>query len=156
MSPSRNFLEVLRYAPDCTFSSRKMKSSLPSEGGGTPPSHTLPPLGRYAPSGLVASLSRKDCAPPNVLAHYATDASDNTHFSTRCPPMRWPTVRHWPREFSQSQLSSKPSTTPAPGEVTELHLPAAPPGSPAGNCCRKSPSNGCGITMDLLGPWYNL
>ena len=26
-------------------------------------SHTLPPLGRYAPSGLVASLPRKDCAP---------------------------------------------------------------------------------------------
>ena len=42
-------------------------------GGGTPPSHTLPPLGRYAPSGLVASLPRKDCAPPNVLAHYATE-----------------------------------------------------------------------------------
>ena len=34
--------------------------------------HTLPPLGHYAPSGLVASLPRKDCAPPNVLAHYAT------------------------------------------------------------------------------------
>ena len=29
-----------------------------------PPSHTLPPLGRYASSGLVASLHRKDCAPP--------------------------------------------------------------------------------------------
>ena len=42
-------------------------------GGGTSPSHTLPPLGRYAPSRLVASLPRKDCAPPNVLAHYATD-----------------------------------------------------------------------------------
>ena len=37
---------------------------LPSVGGGTPPSHTLPPLGRYTPSGLVASLPRKDCAPP--------------------------------------------------------------------------------------------
>ena len=48
----------LRYAPDCTFSSRKMKK-LPTVGGG----HTLPPLGRYAPSGLVASLPRKDCAP---------------------------------------------------------------------------------------------
>ena len=31
MSPSRNFL--LRYAPDCTFSSRKMKM-LPTVGGG--------------------------------------------------------------------------------------------------------------------------
>ena len=40
---SWNFL--LRYAPDCTFSSRKMKK-LPTVGGG----HTLPPLGRYAPS----------------------------------------------------------------------------------------------------------
>ena len=44
---------------------------LPTVGGGHPPP-TLPPLGRYAPSGLVASLPRKDCAPPNVLAHYAT------------------------------------------------------------------------------------
>ena len=35
----------------------------PDRGRGTPPSHTLPPLGRYAPSGLVASLPRKDCAP---------------------------------------------------------------------------------------------
>ena len=34
MSPSRNFL--LRYAPDCTFSSRKMKK-LPTVGGGTHP-----------------------------------------------------------------------------------------------------------------------
>ena len=42
-------------------------------GGGTPPSHTLALLGRYAPSGLVASLPREDCAPPNVLAHYATE-----------------------------------------------------------------------------------
>ena len=46
---------------------------LPTVGGGTLSSHTLPPLGRYAPSGLVASFPRKDCAPPpNVLAHYAT------------------------------------------------------------------------------------
>ena len=60
MSSSRNFL--LRYALDCTFSSRKMKK-LPTVGGGTPPSHTLLPLGRYGPSGLVASLPRKDCAP---------------------------------------------------------------------------------------------
>ena len=45
---------------------------LPTVGGRTSPSHTLPPLGRYAPSGLVASLPRKDCAPTNVLAHYAT------------------------------------------------------------------------------------
>ena len=64
MSSSQNFL--LRYAPDCTFSSRKMKK-LPTVGGETPPSHTLPPLGRYAPSGLVASLPRKDCAPPQMF-----------------------------------------------------------------------------------------
>ena len=57
MSSSRNFL--LRYAPDCAFSSRKI----------TPPSHTLPPLCRYAPSQRLR--------PPNVLAHYAT---------ARCPP----------------------------------------------------------------------
>ena len=43
MSSSRHFL--LRYAPDCTFSSRKIKN-LPT--GGTPPFHPLPPLGRYA------------------------------------------------------------------------------------------------------------
>ena len=112
MSSSLNFL--LRYATDCTFSSRKMKK-FPTVGGGNPPvphppparslrslakiappnvlahyatavctrlhhfkqksekapyrgrgdtpSHTLPPLGRYAPSGLAASLPRKDCAP---------------------------------------------------------------------------------------------
>ena len=41
-----------------------------------PSSHTLPPLGRYAPSGLVASLPRKDYAPPNVLAHYATGSKE--------------------------------------------------------------------------------
>ena len=47
------------------FQVENWKSSLAWGGGGgdTPPSHTLPPLGRYAPSGLVASLPRKDCAP---------------------------------------------------------------------------------------------
>ena len=40
---------------------------LPTVGGGTPPSHTHPSLGRYAPSGLVASLPRKDCAPPKYF-----------------------------------------------------------------------------------------
>ena len=65
MSSSRNFL--LRYAPDCTFSSRKMKK-LPIVGGETPPSHTLPPLPRFAP--------RKDWAPIFFLAHYATVDSD--------------------------------------------------------------------------------
>ena len=44
------------------FQVEKWKSSLPWEGG-HPPCHTLPPLGRYAPSGLVASLPRKECAP---------------------------------------------------------------------------------------------
>ena len=51
-----NFL--LRYAPGCTFSSRKMKK-LPSVGGGTPPFHPPP-----TPSPRsVATLPRKDCAP---------------------------------------------------------------------------------------------
>ena len=40
------------------FGGQNWKKSLPWEGG-QPPSHTLPPLGRYAPSGLVASLPRK-------------------------------------------------------------------------------------------------
>ena len=55
------------------FQVEKWKT-LPTVGGGRPPSHTLPPLGRYAPLGLVASLPRKDIVPPppNVLAHYAT------------------------------------------------------------------------------------
>ena len=44
---SRNFLS--RYAPDCTILSPKMQK-LPTVGGGTPPSHTLPPS--------VASLPR--------------------------------------------------------------------------------------------------
>ena len=35
----------------------KLKN-LPTVGGGKPPSHTLPPLGRFAPSGLVAPLPR--------------------------------------------------------------------------------------------------
>ena len=51
MSSSRNFL--LRYAPDCTFSSRKLKK-LPTVGGGTPPptarSLRSLGLGRFAPS----------------------------------------------------------------------------------------------------------
>ena len=49
MSSSRNFL--LRYDPDYTFSSRKMKK-LPSVGGGTPsPARSLSShgLGRLAP-----------------------------------------------------------------------------------------------------------
>ena len=66
---SRNFL--LRYAPDCTFWNKKNEKA-PYRGRGTPPSHTLPPLGRYAPAGLVASLPRKDCTQKLVLAHYAT------------------------------------------------------------------------------------
>ena len=48
----------------------------PYRGRGTPPSHTLPPLGRYAPSGLVASLPRKDCAPKcfGSLRHWSSVA----------------------------------------------------------------------------------
>ena len=54
MSSSRNFL--LRYAPDCPISSRKMKK-FPTVGGRhpLPPSHILP--------RSVATLPRKDCAP---------------------------------------------------------------------------------------------
>ena len=48
----------------------KLKN-LPTLGGGTPPSQTLPPLGRFAPSHLSLFHS----VPPP-------------------PPMRWPTVRH--------------------------------------------------------------
>ena len=40
------------------FGGQNWKNSLPWEGG-QPPSHTLSPLSRYAPSGLVASLPRK-------------------------------------------------------------------------------------------------
>ena len=47
------------------FQFKKKKSKkLPTVGGGTPPSHTLPPLGRSAPSHTLS--------PPNILAHYAT------------------------------------------------------------------------------------
>ena len=49
--------------PQIAHSQVEMKK-LPAVGGGTPPSDTLAPLGRYAPSGLVASLPRKDSAPP--------------------------------------------------------------------------------------------
>ena len=45
------------------FQVEKWKSSLPWEGDPPPPS----PLGRYAPSGLVASLPRKDCPPPQMF-----------------------------------------------------------------------------------------
>ena len=55
-----NFL--LRYAPDCTFSSRKMKK-LPIVGGGHPP----------PPARSLRSLAK--IVPPNCLAHYATDYS---------------------------------------------------------------------------------
>ena len=55
MSSSQNFLS--RYAPDCTVSSPKMQK-LPTVGGGTPPPTPSPPLSRFAPSGLVASLPR--------------------------------------------------------------------------------------------------
>ena len=46
------------------FKSKNEKAPCRGRGGGrTPPSHTLPPLGRYAPSGLVASLPRKKLRP---------------------------------------------------------------------------------------------
>ena len=60
------------YAPDCTFSSRKMKK-LPTVGGGTPPSpRSIATLPR---AWSLRSLAK--FALPNVLAHYAT---------ARCPP----------------------------------------------------------------------
>ena len=46
------------------FQVEKLKSSPPWEEGHPPPT----PSPRS-----VATLPRKDCAPPNVLAHYATD-----------------------------------------------------------------------------------
>ena len=72
-----NFL--LRYAPDCTFSSRKMKK-LPSVGGRTPP--PPPPL-PHPPQCSVATLPRAwllrslaKIVPPKCLAHYATELDD--------------------------------------------------------------------------------
>ena len=62
----------LLHAPDHSILTSKFKN-LPTLGGGTggtPPSQTLPPLSRFAPSHL--SL-----------------------FHSVPPPMRWPTVRHW-------------------------------------------------------------
>ena len=51
------------YARVCTrlhhFGADIEKTPYRGRGDSTPPSHTLPPLGRYAPSGLVASLPRK-------------------------------------------------------------------------------------------------
>ena len=66
MSSSWNFL--LRYAPDCTFSSRKMKK-LPTVGGGTPPS---PRSVATLPRAWSLRSLAKIVPPPNVLAHYAT------------------------------------------------------------------------------------
>ena len=77
MSSSRNFL--LRYAPDCTFSSRKMKKLLTVGGGHPPPaarSLRSLGLGRFAPSQRL----RPKCfgsiitplvppPPPNALTH---------------------------------------------------------------------------------------
>ena len=62
---------LLRYAPDCTFPSRKMKISLPWEGGHPSPARSLRSLGlgRFAPSQRL-------CPPPNVLAHYATGSKE--------------------------------------------------------------------------------
>ena len=71
MSSSQNFS---LNAPDCTFSSRKMKKAVRGRGD-TP----LPPLLRSL--GLVL-LPRKDCAPPNVLAHYATDSYESIQLKT--------------------------------------------------------------------------
>ena len=68
MSSSRNFL--LRYAPDCIFSSRKMKKLL-TVGGGTPPPTSSPRSVATLPRAWsLRSLAK--IAPPNVLAHYAT------------------------------------------------------------------------------------
>ena len=98
MSSSRNFL--LRYAPDCTFSSRKIKK-LPTVGGGTPPSpsHTLPParslrslgLGRFAPSQRL------------------------------CPPKCFGSLRHWCHACSNER--EKTTTTPIHFNSTARQLP---------------------------------
>ena len=68
-----------RYAPDCTFFKSKIKK-LPSVGGGKPPSHTLPPLGRYAPSQRL-------CAPQfsfGSLCHCHWHTGGGTW--SACPP----------------------------------------------------------------------
>ena len=59
-----------RYAPDCTFSSRKMKK-LPSVGA---------PLPHPPPARSLRSLA-KIVPPPNVLAHYAISTWSPKHGS---------------------------------------------------------------------------
>ena len=57
------------------FQVEKWKSSLPWEGGHPPPPRS------------VATLPRKDCAPPNVLAYYATDSLVNRLITTKTPKL---------------------------------------------------------------------
>ena len=47
----------LLHAPDYMILTPQIEKS-PYRGRGETPSHTLPPLGRFAPSGLVAPLPR--------------------------------------------------------------------------------------------------
>ena len=89
MSSSRNFFP-LRYAPDCTFSSRKMKK-LPTVGGGHPPP-TLPPLRRYAPSQRLRPQMFWLITPLTLVTTHTFPLGA----PPPPPPMRWPTVRHWP------------------------------------------------------------
>ena len=44
----------------------KFSKNLPTVGGGTPPSHTLPPLARFARSGLGRSAPSHITAPPKM------------------------------------------------------------------------------------------
>ena len=68
MSSNQNFL--LRCAPDCTFSSRKMQK-LPTVGGGTPPPTPYPrSIATLSRAWSLRSLAK--IAPPNFFAHYAT------------------------------------------------------------------------------------
>ena len=77
MSSSRNFL--LRYAPDCKFSSPKMKKLLTVGGGGDTP------LPHPPPARSLRSLAK--IAPPNVLAHYATGAPPPPNALTHSTPL---------------------------------------------------------------------
>ena len=70
---SQNFL--LKYTRDCTFSSRKWKSSLPLEGG-FPPPHTLPSTVATLPRNLNSPIV---CLSQNSLLKYTRDCT----FSSR-------------------------------------------------------------------------
>ena len=61
--------------------------NLPTVGGGTPPSHTLPLLGRFAPSGLVAPLLR--ICSQNIFCFHKSSPPPLLKTCLRhCPSMR--------------------------------------------------------------------